>query len=282
MDEKMEKNTEDNWEVMVGADHWDDLRRKAERSLRHKKEYNMPSIAFKDISNLIHELQVHHIELEIQNEELSQSQIALETMNRKYFDLYNFAPVAYFSCDDKGIIKDVNLEGAALLGLERNNLFSSAFIRFLSPDSRRIFHHHMNKITETLETEKCNLEMIRSNGEQFHAHLETTGVMDGQGNFTEFQIAVIDITENKLIEEKIQKSLEGNLLLLNEIRPLLKNNLQIVSSFLEFQSRYIKDEEAREIFRECQNRTKSMLLLFENLYDSNDLKKLILTITSKN
>ncbi|MDO8869681.1 MAG: histidine kinase dimerization/phosphoacceptor domain -containing protein [Methanobacteriaceae archaeon] len=259
---------------MVGADNWDNLRRKAEKSLRHNKEYNTPSIAFKDISNLIHEIQVHHIELEIQNEELRNSQIALESMNRKYFDFYNFAPIAYFSCDKKGIISDVNLEGASLLGLERNNLFNSAFIRFLTQDSRRIFHLHMKKVCDTLETERCNLEMIKSNGLQFHAHLETVGITDSDGTFKEFRTAIIDITEFKHSEDKINGFINAKDILLKETNQLHKNNLQIISNFLELQSKYSKDDETQEIFRECQNRIKSMTIIHEKLDKSDFLEKI--------
>ncbi len=272
MDDEME-NTE-NWEKMVGADNWDDLRRKAEKSLRHNKEYNMPSIAFKDISNLIHEIQVHHIELEIQNEELRNSQIALESMNRKYFDFYNFAPIAYFSCDKKGIINDVNLEGASLLGLERNTLFNSAFIRFLTQDSRRKFHLHMKRVCDTLKTERCNLEMIKSNGLQFHAHLETVGITDQDGNFEEFRTAIIDISEFKRSEDKIREFMNGKNILLKETNQLLKNDLQIISKFLELQSKYSKDDETHEIFRECQNRIKSMAIIHEKLDKSDFLEKI--------
>lgn len=250
----------------------EELRRYAERTLRHKKEYKLPSIALKDISSLIHELQVHQIELEMQNEELHRSQIATESMNRKYFDLYNFAPIAYFSCDQKGMINDVNLEGASLLGQERCNLFQTAFIRFFTPDSRKIFHQHMKKVLDTLEIEKCEVEMLRCDGEPFHAILETMVVINSHGTCKEFRTAVIDITKHKILEEQLQKSLDERELLFAEIRQRVKNNMETMSLLLELHSKYINDEESLEIFREYQNRTKSIAIIHEKLCESDDLK----------
>ena len=70
---------------------------------------------------LIEELRIHQIELELQNEELKESQIEVTNSQNKYFELYNFAPVGYFTLDKKGLIIDVNLAGADLLGAERKN-----------------------------------------------------------------------------------------------------------------------------------------------------------------
>ncbi len=94
-----------------------------------------------DDTEIIHELRVHQIELEIQNEELRKSQRKLEDSQRKYFDLYNFAPNGYFTLDKDGIILDVNLAGAALLGVGRRDLYNTAFIRYIAHDNRNQFHH---------------------------------------------------------------------------------------------------------------------------------------------
>ena len=95
------------------------LRKKAEETV--KKQYDPKMNQSKDADELFHELQVHQVELEMQNEELRQAQIKLEDSQRKYFDLYNFAPDGYFTLDKDGIILEVNLKGASLLGVERLN-----------------------------------------------------------------------------------------------------------------------------------------------------------------
>ena len=116
----------------------DKLRKKAEEILQN--HFN-PVKDQSESDDYIHELRVHQIELEIQNQELRVAQIKLEDSRRKYFDLYNFAPVGYFTLDKKGLIIDVNLVGASLLGIERKNLYKNAFIRFIIHDHQNKFHH---------------------------------------------------------------------------------------------------------------------------------------------
>ncbi|HSO26340.1 MAG TPA: PAS domain-containing protein, partial [Methanobacteriaceae archaeon] len=118
----------------------DKLRQKAEKVVQNQ---------IKDLatdSEIVHELRVHQIELEIQNEELREAQIKLEDSRRKYFELYNFAPVGYFTLDEKGIILDVNLAGAGLLGVERRNLNKIALINFIASEHRHIFYQHLKKV----------------------------------------------------------------------------------------------------------------------------------------
>jgi PAS domain-containing protein len=109
------------------------LRFKAEELLNQKinelkiDNSNIPE----DVNELIHELQIHHIELEMQNEELRKSQIELQNSNIKYFELYNFAPCSYYTLDPDGMIIDVNFAGASLLGIEKLYLINQAFIQFV-------------------------------------------------------------------------------------------------------------------------------------------------------
>ena len=125
----------------------DKLREKAEKildnQLIHTKEQSI------DNNELIHDLRVHQIELEIQNEELRESQLKLEDSQRKYFDLYNFAPDGYFTLDRDGIILEVNLSGASLLGIGRQDLYQSAFIRYIVPEYRNEFHQYLLKVEKS-------------------------------------------------------------------------------------------------------------------------------------
>lgn len=161
----------------------------------------------KNFTEAVHELQVHRIELEMQNEELRKTWVELEQSRRKFIDLYDYAPVGYFSMDEKGIILNVNLTGASLLNIERNNLIDKAFILFLSNDSRREFHKHINKVLKTGHRQTCQVEIIKKGmeGEKFHGELETVPVYNEKGNFKELRTVLTDITQRKEAELSIAK-----------------------------------------------------------------------------
>ena len=156
-----------------------------------------------NLDDVIYELRVHQVELEMQNEELRETQIKLEDSRHKYFDLYNFAPVGYLTLDDKGLILDVNLAGASLLKVEKLNLLNTAFIRFIDPDYRNNFHHHIKKARETGNKETTELKLIKKDKSSFYVHVETLSILDENRIFKEFRIGLIDITIQKKAEECI-------------------------------------------------------------------------------
>lgn len=123
------------------------LRRQAEKRLRDRDSVlaYMPS---KDKNELIHELEVYQIELEMQNEELRRTQRKLIESRDQYHELYEFAPLGYFTLDEKATIWQVNLTGADLLGLPKSKLSNTKFSRFISPDFQDDFYFHCQRIFE--------------------------------------------------------------------------------------------------------------------------------------
>jgi chemotaxis family two-component system sensor kinase Cph1 len=182
------------------------LRKKAEELVKNQIEPTKDKSW--DLDEVIYELRVHQIELEMQNDELRESQIKLEDSRHKYFDLYNFAPAGYFTLDEDGIILDVNLAGSALLGVERRNLHKRAFIQYVKLDQRNMFHHHINEVLETGTKQTVDLELLKMDDDSFYAHLETIKVHDENGNFQKFRIIVSDITDLKNTEEALKESEE--------------------------------------------------------------------------
>ena len=116
------------------------MRKRAEEVLQGKKTARIPTSPGHDIEQVVQELQVHQIELELQNEELRRIQIELEDSRQKYIDLYDFAPVAYYTYDVNGYITNVNLAGAVLIGIERRDLIGRGFSAFLDDESQRRFY----------------------------------------------------------------------------------------------------------------------------------------------
>ena len=122
-----------------------ELRRCAETRLRSKAAgENLPRTEA-DMRRLLHELQVHQVELEMQNEELRRAREELELSRNKYAELYDFAPVGYFTFDAHGVIREVNLAGAQLLGIERRLLANKPFTGFIADaEGREIFSNHLD------------------------------------------------------------------------------------------------------------------------------------------
>src|SRR5437763_1642406 len=112
-----------------------ELRRRAEKRLK-KKTSHIPERTVAQTHRLVHELEVHQVELEMQNEELQNTRDKLEASLDQYSDLYDFAPVGYFSLDARGHILQSNLKGAALLGVARPQLKQRLFTNFVLPTSR--------------------------------------------------------------------------------------------------------------------------------------------------
>jgi PAS domain S-box-containing protein len=147
-----------------------------------------------DFKQLVHDLQMHQIEIEIQKEELRTSRQEIIDSRKRYFDLYESAPVGYFTLTQEGIIKEVNNTGASILGITKTGLFNTSFISFLKSDSRQIFEQHNIKSYETGKKQCYKLELVKAEGEQFSAYIETIPLNNEEGKFKEFQTTIIDIS----------------------------------------------------------------------------------------
>jgi PAS domain S-box-containing protein len=181
------------------------LREKAEDAIRGRKAGNRPQPSELPPSGLLHELQVHQFELEMQNEELQRSQGELEASRSSYYNLYEFAPVGYFTLDPKGMIAKVNLRGAELLGAERGNLLRRPFSWFVAAEQQTEFSQYRRQIAKGEGSRKRELKLLRKDRTPFDAYLESNPLQDAKGNLRSLQIAVLDMTERKRAEEALAK-----------------------------------------------------------------------------
>ncbi len=172
------------------------LRGQAEKRLL-ERDADLSDMPLEDINELIHELEVHQIELEMQNEELRQAQQDLEAARDKCTDLYDFAPVGYFSIGDEDLILDANLTGATMLGVERGKLTGGRFSQFITRDDQDVFYFHRQKLFETKTKQVCELKITKKDGTEFYAQLESCPVKDEKGNCSSLRSSLSDITERK-------------------------------------------------------------------------------------
>jgi len=184
-----------------------ELRKRAETELREQTAEKQ-GMSLKDAQPVIHELQVHQIELEMQNEELRDAQIQLEESRNKYSDLYDFAPVGYYTFDNKGLILEVNLTGADLLGSEKSALMKQPFPRFIRREDQDVFYLHLQAVFETKSKRTCEINLKTKVKSEFIVQLLSIPIKDIDGNYSRTRTAMLDITERKLIEEALYRAHE--------------------------------------------------------------------------
>jgi PAS domain S-box-containing protein len=173
-----------------------ELRSRAEESLRELAR-DIQAFPKQNVLELIHELEVHQVELELQNDELRRTQSEVEDSRMRYVNLFDFAPVGYLTVDRKGLIKEVNFAAAQLLGVERRNLIDKGLRRLIARDFQETVHKFFHRVFESSKQESCELQLTRNKGGAIDAQLFGTAVLDSEGNATLCQIAVVDITERK-------------------------------------------------------------------------------------
>jgi len=181
------------------------IRQQAEEILRNRSE-DSTSLSLLDTQHLLHELQVHQIELEMQNDELRKKNEEYLTLHKKYVELYDFAPSGYCTLDQKGQILKANLTFAKQLGVERNYLINTLFYHYLVKEERDLLYLHLKKLFQTEVQTNCEIRLVKQNGCQFHAHLESIIVRNSVDNISVIYTSIMDITEQKQTEQALQAS----------------------------------------------------------------------------
>ena len=180
----------------------DDLRRQAEEKAAQSPE-NLESLSPEETQQTLHELRVHQIELEMQNEELRRAQRELEAARTRYSDLYDLAPVGYVTLSEQGLILEANLTAATLLGVTRGDLVKQPLSRFIFLADEDIYYLHCKHLFETGNPQECELRMSRVDADPFWAILEATAAHDDDGVFA-CRAAISDISERKRAEAEVQ------------------------------------------------------------------------------
>jgi len=188
------------------------LRRRAEARMVTRRKKQQAGVcgpeSAADTRRLLHELQVHQVELEMQNAELQESRDRAESLLEKFTDLYDFAPVGYLSLDQQGRILEVNLTGSALLGVERSRLVNRSLSRFVILPGRTAFLDFLARVFEGTGKEACETKFMREDGTPFWASL-IGGLSASLGGAKKVcRVALSDITSFKQAQEA-QRLLEA-------------------------------------------------------------------------
>lgn len=187
----------------------DELRRQAEEmvsaKISHMPEY--PDLSPEEAREALHELRVHQIELEIQNEELRRAHVELDAVRERYFDLYNLAPMGYITISETGLILEANLTAATLLGVARGMLVKQPISRFIFKEDQDFYYLNRKKLFETGKPQAYELRMVKNVGMVFWAHLESTATQNDNGDLVS-RVLLTDITDLKRTQEALQKTHE--------------------------------------------------------------------------
>jgi len=247
-----------------------ELRRQAENHLRTGKSgVRFPQNEIESLRH-VHELEVHQIELEMQNEELRQAHEELEMSRNAYAELYDFAPVGYFSFDPQGMIRTVNLTGAKLLGVERRRLINSPMsIWIADAEGRKTFAKHCEEVFCMSGSQTCEILLQRRNKEEFFAQLQSIVVNPVEGNLGSIRTTIVDVTERKHMEKSLQKAYgELDLKVKERTEQLTQANERLLQ---EINVRREAQESLRTAFAEIK-RLKDRLLA-ENIYLQHEVAR---------
>ena len=213
------------------------LRQQAEAKFRASTAQTPVALSPEETWRLLHELQVHQIELEMQNEELRRTQAKLEAARARYFDLYDLAPVGYVTLDKPGLILEANLMAAELLGVERSALVRQPLTHFILPADQDIYYRHRKRLFETGVPQTCELRMRPADSAPFWAQLEMTS--DERASATSDErasaepvgrIVISAITARKQAEAALRES--------EALYQLVIDNLGEGAGFVDAQERF--------------------------------------------
>ncbi|MDR3555363.1 MAG: PAS domain S-box protein [Syntrophobacteraceae bacterium] len=178
------------------------LRRRAEELLAQRP--GPEALSASDLLELVHELQVHQVELEIQNEELRRAQGEISALHREYEDLYEFAPCGYLTLDPGGIITRCNLTGVRLLGVEKTRLNGLGFSRFVAKEYRDDYLAALKAAGQLGEKQSIPLRLIREDNTPSWAAADIRADLSEAGEVSQWRLALVDITERRRAEEALR------------------------------------------------------------------------------
>lgn len=295
-------------------DKFDELRQRAEELLAARDDASPdaadgagpagqgpgpPGQTQPDILELIHELNIHQTELEIQNEELRQAQAEISALKQEFEELYEFAPCGYITVSPKGIITRINLTGAAMLGLPRGPLTRMGLNSFIDKQSRRFYYEALRLAAESGGKETVELQLLHGGPDGAGAHqdrplgdgpeggtpqeqagkkqlwvqadifADIAEEADG-GNGTQvkqYRITFVDISERKNTEAQLQRALKEKDFLMTELNHRVKNNLAMVGSLVSLKQTELKDTAD---LSDLRRRIFTVGLVHEKLYTGDE------------
>jgi len=247
------------------------LRKRAEEALQGEPA-DISDLSEDEMRHHIHELRVHQIELEMQNEELRRTQLELEAARDKYSDLYDFAPVGYFTISAEGMILEANLTGAGMLGVERALLTGSPFSEFINRDDQDIYYHHRRQLSETKNKQTCELRLVEKDRAQFYAQVVCIPVFNENGNLDRVRAAATDITALKRAKDAAEDANRAKSEFLANMSHEIRTPMNSILGFAEILKGKIKDKQQKRYLSIILSSGNSLLTLINDILDLSKIE----------
>jgi PAS domain S-box-containing protein len=256
----------------------DQLRRRAEARLRERMKQAAAAREESDPQRLVHELQVHQIELEMQNEELRASRAEVEALLERYTDLYDFAPVGYLTVGRDGVIRQINLTGARLLGQARSHLQERRLGLFVREPDRSDLSAFLEKAFASQENTVCEVTILHQGSSPLDILITAQGSSNGQ----ECRMTMVDITERRLAAKKLAQTYEEiEARIIGRTRELIESNkaleMEVLSRRTAEETLHRKSEELKDKATRLEESNIALkVLLTQRETDKGELEQKVL------
>ena len=185
------------------------LRLLAEGKLARSVAASLDQLTPGEVRELVHELEIHKVELEIQNQQLTETQLTMEESKERYRRLYDLAPIGYLTLDPEGAIVETNLAASLLLRVPRSRLVGRKLSRFVAPRHQDRWHLERRALALGAERRTFEFELVLPDGSPLHTQLVGSGTPEKDGVSGPLRIALLDITELRGLERALRMAVSA-------------------------------------------------------------------------
>ncbi len=232
-----------------------------------------------DIHHLIHELLVHQIELEMQNDELHRTQLELDDARSRYFELYNLAPMGYLTVSQKGLILESNLRASQLLNVPQLDLLTQPIFRFILPEDQDIFYHHRKNIVATGQSQACELRLRRlTEGQPTWLYLNGSLLSSDSHGDPIFLLILNDISELKQLEterqarQKAEFASQAKSRFLAHMSHEIRTPLNAILGFSELMQQQLHEPRWQSYLQTINSSGKTLLHIIDDILDLSKIE----------